>query len=45
MNSDIALALLNRAGTGADLLIILDSIAEDVENETVTESDGTPLIW
>jgi hypothetical protein len=45
MNSDIALALLNRAGTGADLLTILDSIAEDVENETVTDSDGTPLIW
>lgn len=45
MNFDIAQALLNCAGTGADLLIILDSIAEDVENETVTESDGTPLIW
>jgi hypothetical protein len=29
MTADLAASLLNRAGTGAELLQILDSIAED----------------
>ena len=45
MTFEIASALLNRANTGSDLLRILDSIAADQEAGTVTDTDGTPIIW
>jgi hypothetical protein len=45
MTFEIASALLNRANTGSDLLQILDSIAADQEAGTVTDTDGTPIIW
>jgi hypothetical protein len=45
MTFEIASALLNRAANGNDLLQILESIAADNEAGTVTDSDGTPIIW
>lgn len=45
MTRDLATALLNRAADGAQLLEILESIAADVESGTVTDADGTPIIW
>jgi len=45
MTHDLATALLNRAADGAQLLEILESIAEDANQGTVTDSDGTPIIW
>jgi hypothetical protein len=45
MTRDLAASLLNRAADGAQLLEILESIAEDANRGTVTDSDGTPIIW
>ena len=45
MTRDLATALLNRAADGAQLLEILESIAEDTEQGTVTDFDGNPVIW
>jgi hypothetical protein len=45
MTFELASALLNRAANGDDLLRILDSIAADNEAGTVTDSDGTPIVW
>ena len=45
MTLQLASALLNRASNGEDLLRILDSIAADNEAGTVTDSDGTPIVW
>ena len=45
MTFDLATALLNRAANGNELLAILDSIGADNEQGTVTDTDGTPLIW
>jgi hypothetical protein len=45
MTLDLATALLNRASTGAELLSILDSIADDLKAGTVTDAEGTPIIW
>lgn len=45
MTFEIASALLNRAANGDELLQILDSIADENEAGTVTDSDGTPIVW
>ena len=45
MTKDLATSLLNRAADGAQLLEILESIAEDTTQGTVTDFDGTPIIW
>jgi hypothetical protein len=45
MTRDLATSLLNRAADGAQLLEILESIAEDTEQGTVTDFDGNPVIW
>ena len=45
MTRDVATSLLNRAADGAQLLEILESIAEDANQGTVTDFDGTPIIW
>ena len=45
MTRDLATSLLNRAPDGAQLLEILESIAEDANQGTVTDTDGTPIIW
>ena len=45
MTFELASALLNRAANGADLLAILESIASDDQAGTVTDFDGTPIIW
>jgi hypothetical protein len=45
MTRDLATSLLNRAADGAQLLAILESIAEDANQGTVTDFDGNPIIW
>ena len=45
MTRDLATSLLNRAADGAQLLEILESIATDTEQGTVTDHDGNPVIW
>ena len=45
MTRDLATSLLNRAADGAQLLEILESIAADEQQGTVTDFDGTPIIW
>jgi hypothetical protein len=45
MTRDLATALLNRAADGAQLLEILESIAADDNQGTVTDFDGTPIVW
>ena len=45
MTFEIASSLLNRASNGNELLSILESIASDEQQGTVTDFDGTPIIW
>lgn len=45
MTRDLATSLLNRAADGAQLLEILESIAADEQQGTVTDFDGNPIIW
>ena len=45
MTLQLASALLNRAANGADLLRILEGISNDFSAGTVTDTDGTPIIW
>jgi hypothetical protein len=45
MTLQLASALLNRAANGNDLLRILEGIASDEQSGTVTDFDGTPIIW
>jgi hypothetical protein len=45
MTFELATSLLNRASNGDELLHVLDSIAADKEAGTVTDSDGTPIVW
>ena len=45
MTRDLATSLLNRAADGAQLLEILESIAEDDNQGSVTDFDGTPIVW
>ena len=37
MTADLAAALLNRAGNGAELLQVLDSIADDVAESNIAD--------
>ena len=45
MSKSVMLSLLNRATDGNQLLEILESIAEDANQGTVTDFDGNPIIW
>jgi hypothetical protein len=45
MTFELASSLLNRASNGNELLSILESIAADDQAGTVTDFDGTPIIW
>jgi hypothetical protein len=45
MTFEIASSLLNTASNGNELLSILESIASDEQQGTVTDFDGTPIIW
>ena len=45
MTSDLAISLLRRGNNGDQILKILESIASDNEHGTVTDFDGTPIIW
>ena len=45
MTFELASALLNRAANGNELLSILEGIAADDRAGTVTDFDGTPIIW
>lgn len=45
MTFELASALLNRAANGDELLQILEGIAADDRAGTVTDTDGTPIIW
>jgi hypothetical protein len=45
MTTELATSLLNRATTGTQLLEILESIATDTEQGTVTDFEGNPVIW
>ncbi len=38
MTADLAAALLNRAANGAELLSILDSITDSVEQENIADA-------
>ena len=38
MTADLATALLNRASTGAELLSILDSIADEVADANIADA-------
>ena len=45
MTRDLATSLLNRAADGAQLLEILESLAEDAPRGPGTVCDGNPIIW
>jgi hypothetical protein len=45
MTSDLAISLLRRGNNGDQILKILNSIASDNEQGTVTDFDGTPIVW
>jgi len=45
MTQDLALSLLRRGANGAQILEILDSIATDDKEGTVTDLNGEPIIW
>lgn len=45
MTQSLAISLLRQGNNGDDILRILDSIANDTEQETVTDLQGNPVIW
>lgn len=45
MTLTLAVSLLRRGATGDQILQILESISADVAAGTVTDADGTPIIW
>jgi len=45
MTANLAVSLLRRGSNGDEILQILESIAADAEAGTVTDADGTPIIW
>jgi hypothetical protein len=45
MTRSLALSLLRQGADGSQILQILETIAADAEDGTVTAEDGTPLIW
>jgi hypothetical protein len=45
MTFNLAISLLRQGNNGDQILQILDSIASDNEQGTVTDTDGTPIVW
>lgn len=45
MTQSLALSLLRQGNNGEDILRILESIANDTEQGTVTDLQGNPVIW
>ena len=45
MTQSLALSLLRQGNNGDQILQILDSIVNDNQQGTVTDTDGTPLVW
>lgn len=45
MTLDLALSLLRQGNNGDQILQILESIANDNEQGTVTDHQGNPIIW
>lgn len=45
MTQTLAISLLRQGNNGDQILQILESIANDDQQGTVTDSDGTPIIW
>jgi hypothetical protein len=45
MTLDLAISLLRQGNNGDQILQILDSISSDSEQGTVTDFDGTPIVW
>jgi hypothetical protein len=45
MTRSLALSLLRQGTSGDEILQILETLAADAEEGTVTAADGTPLIW
>jgi|APGre2960657404_1045060.scaffolds.fasta_scaffold453628_1 hypothetical protein len=45
MTQSLALSLLRQGNNGDDILRILESIANDTEQGTVTDFQGNPVIW
>jgi len=45
MTQSLAISLLRQGNNGDDILRILDSIANDTEQGTVTDLQGNPVIW
>jgi hypothetical protein len=45
MTQSLALSLLRQGNNGDQILQILDSIVNDNRQGTVTDTDGTPLVW
>ena len=45
MTQFLAISLLRQGNNGDDILRILDSIATDNEQGTVTDLQGNPVIW
>jgi hypothetical protein len=45
MTFNLAISLLRQGKDGSQILQILDSIATDNEQGTVTDLQGNPVIW
>jgi len=45
MTLNLAISLLRQGNNGDQILQILDSIATDNEQGTVTDLQGNPVIW
>jgi hypothetical protein len=45
MTANLAISLLRRGSNGDEILQILETIAADADQGTVTDADGTPIIW
>lgn len=45
MTQTLAISLLRQGNNGEQILRILESIATDTEQGTVTDLQGNPIIW
>jgi len=45
MTQSLAISLLKQGNNGEQILRILESIASDEQAGTVTDANGTPIIW
>jgi hypothetical protein len=45
MTQSLALSLLRQGHNGNEILKILESIAQDDQQGTVTDLQGNPIIW